>query len=111
MNVKQPRRLPLHRSLVRPILFAGGERKLVMLNYTVIVVLLFGAGLNALTISSAIFLATVGHIVLVKFASYDPQFSQVYSRYRRYQEWYPAQSLVFCKHHPVKQSVTKGVRP
>lgn len=109
--MKQPRRLPVHRSLVRPVLFAGGERKLVMLNYTIIVVLLFGAGLNALTISTAIFLATFGHIVLVKFASYDPQFSQIYSRYRHYQEWYSAQPSVFCNHHPVKPSVTKGVRP
>ena len=73
------RSLPIHRSLVRPILFAGGERKLVMINYTVIATLLFGAGLNTLTIVTSVLLATLGHICLVKLANYDAQFAQVYS--------------------------------
>lgn len=109
--MKKSRRLPIHRSLIRSVLFAGGERKLVMLNYTIIAALLFGAGLNALSIITAILLATIGHMLLVKLAQYDTQLSQIYSRYRRYQDWYPAQSIVWCKHHTVNPAIVKGVRP
>jgi type IV secretion system protein TrbD len=109
--MRQLRRLPIHRSLSRPVLFAGGERKLVMLNYTVITVLLFGAGLNTLTIMTAVLLVTLGHMVLVKLANYDAQFMQVYSRYRRYQDCYPAQSSVWCRQHMTRSAVVKGVRP
>jgi type IV secretory pathway TrbD component len=109
--MRQARRLPIHRSLVRPILFAGGERKLVMLNYTIIAVLVFGAGLNTLTIITSVLLATLGHMLLVKLASYDHLFTQIYSRYRRYQDWYPAQPLVSCKNHMTRSAVVKGVRP
>lgn len=109
--MKKLRRLPIHRSLVRSLLFMGGERKLVMINFTLILVLLFGAGLNALTIVTAIFLATLGHLCLVKLATYDPQFSQIYSRYRRYQDWYPAKSNYCNTYHPVKSAIAKGVRP
>jgi len=109
--MKQLRRLPIHRSLCRPILFGGGERKLVMLNYTIITVLLFGAGLNTLTIITATLLLTLGHIVLVKLANYEPHFMQIYLRYRRYQDWYPAQSPVTYQQHPVRSAVVRGVRP
>jgi len=105
------RRIPLHRSLLRPILFAGGERKWVMTNYTLIATLLFGAGLHWSTMIAAILLATVGHLTLVKLANYDPQLSLIYSRYRRYRDWYPAQSNVFNRQHPVKPAMVKGVRP
>lgn len=105
------RRLPIHRSLVRPMLLAGGERKLVMLNYTLIAVLLLGAGLNALTIVTALLLATAGHIGLVQLANYDAQFMQIYLRYRYYANWYAAQASIYNKHHPVRPAVIKGVRP
>jgi type IV secretory pathway TrbD component len=109
--MKEARRLVIHRSLVRPLLFAGGERKLVMLNFTIILSLLFGAGLNALTIITAILLATLGHLVLVKLADYDNLFSQIYMRFRRYQDWYSAQPTVWCMHHIVRPSIVKGKRP
>ncbi len=105
------RRIPLHRSLLRPILLAGGERKWVMTNYTLIATLLFGAGISWLTIITVMILATIGHIVLVKFANYDPQLSLIYSRYRRYCDWYPAQSNALNRNHPVKPAIMKGVRP
>lgn len=105
------RRLPIHRSLVRPMLLAGGERKLVMLNYTLIAVLLLGAGLNALTIITALLLATAGHISLVRLASYDAQLMQIYLRYRYYANWYTAQASIHNKHHPVRPAVIKGARP
>jgi type IV secretory pathway TrbD component len=82
-----------------------------MLNYTIIAVLLFGAGLNTLTIITAALLASLGHMILVKVAGYDHLFTQIYSRYRRYQEWYPAQPSICCKGHMARSAVVKGVRP
>lgn len=105
------RRLPIHSSLIRPILLAGGERQWVMMNYTLIATLLFGAGLNTFTILSAVLLATIGHICLVKLAGIDAQLSKIYLRYRRYQLFYPAQSSVWSSNHPVKPSMSRGIRP
>jgi type IV secretory pathway TrbD component len=109
--MKKLRRLTIHRSLMRPILLAGGERKLVMINYTIIATLLFGAGLNTFSVITALALATLGHISLVKLGNYDSQFSQIYSRYRYYRDWYSAQSNQLNSNHPVKPAVSKGVRP
>ncbi len=105
------RRLPIHRALIRPILLAGGERKLVMLNYTLIAVLLLGAGLNTLTIITALLLATAGHMGLVQLARYDAQLMQIYLRYRYYSRWYSAQATIYTKNHPVRPAVLKGARP
>jgi type IV secretion system protein VirB3 len=111
MALRPLRRLPIHRSLLRPIFLGGGERKLVMLNCTLIAVLLFGAGLTALTIVTALLLATLGQLVLIRLAQYDPHCMQVYLRYRYYQQYYPAQSTVFHKFHRVRPAVVKGARP
>jgi type IV secretory pathway TrbD component len=111
MTTTSIRRLPIHRSLIRPILLGGGERKLVMLNYTIIAVLLFGAGLNSLTIIAAILLASLGQIILLQLANYDAQFMQVYLRYRTYRHYYAAQSTLFNKLHPVRPAIVKGARP
>ncbi len=105
------RRLPIHRSLLRPILFAGGERKLMMMNYTLIITLIFGARINSLTVLSSTLLFTAGHMCLIKLANYDPQFSLIYLRYRRYQDWYPAQSSITNKNHPVIPAIQRGARP
>ncbi len=105
------RKLPIHRSLLRPILLGGGERQWVMTNYTIIITLLFGAGLHLSTIITAFLLGTLGHLALVRLAQYDAEFSQVYFRYRRYQTWYPAQCSVTNKNHPVIPAMSHGRRP
>lgn len=109
--MRQLRRLTIHRALMRPILLAGGERKLVMLNFTLIAALLMGAGLNTLSILTAILLGTLGHMGLVRLAKYDPQFLTIYLRYRQYRDWYSAQSNQFNQAHPVKCAISRGIRP
>jgi type IV secretion system protein VirB3 len=112
MTVKTTlRRLPLHRSLSRPILLGGGERKLVMLNYTLIAALVFGAGIHCLTIITALLLATLGQVGLRQLANHDAQMLQVYLRYRTYQKIYPAQSTLTNRIHPVRVAIVKGARP
>ena len=37
-----PRRIPIHPSLTRPVLLAGAERELVLVNGTIVAALIFG---------------------------------------------------------------------
>lgn len=105
------RKVILHRSLIRPILLGGGERKFVMINFTVVATLLFGAGFNVVTIPTAFLLATIGHALLVKLAKYDEQFLYVYLRHRRYQDYYSAKPKQSSYSPHIKPSIKKGERP
>ena len=89
-----PRRTPIHLSLTRPLLLAGAERQLVLVNGTIIAALIFGVGFYWASITAAIVLATVGHWGLTRAAKHDPQMSRVYVRHIRYQEYYPARAAV-----------------
>ncbi len=83
---------PIHPSLVRPILLAGAERELVLVNAIVIAVLLLGIGPHPLTISTAALLATAGHSALVLAARFDPQMLRIYARHIHYRAYYPARA-------------------
>jgi len=89
-----PRRAPIHASLTRPLLLAGAERELVLVNGTIIAALIFGVGFDWASITVAILLGTVGHWGLTRAARHDPQMSRVYVRHVRYQDYYPAQAAV-----------------
>lgn len=88
---------PIHPSLTRPILLAGADRILVLLNVTCIVMLIFGVGLHWITVIASLFLALVGHAVLIRVAKYDADFSKVYLRHLRFKTFYSAQSAVFSR--------------
>jgi len=79
---------PLHRSLTRPVLLAGAERELVILNLTVIGSLLFGVGFHWATASVSLFLATVGHWVLVRLAKEETRMREMYVRHASYYPMY-----------------------
>ena len=89
-----PRRTPIHPSLTRPLLLAGAERELVLVNGTIIAALLFGVGFHWASITVAILLETAGHWGLTRAAKHDPQMSSVYVRHVRYQDYYPARAAV-----------------
>jgi type IV secretory pathway TrbD component len=82
------RGLVLHRSLLRPILLAGAERRLVMINMTLIATLLLGVGLYPVTVISALLLATIGHWCLAQAAKADPMMTAIYLRHLRYDNVY-----------------------
>ena len=67
-----PRTIPLHPSLLRPILIAGADRKLAILNF--ILSAAVASAFHWLSITVGLFLATFGHLLLVQFTKYDPQF-------------------------------------
>lgn len=86
------RAIPIHAALVRPILLAGAERELVVIEATVVFCLIFGPGFHLMTLALAALLGTVGHSLLVLAAKRDPQMLRVYARHLRYQSFYPAQA-------------------
>ena len=89
-----PRRTPIHQSLSRPLLLAGAERALVLVNGTLIAALIFGVGVHWASLTMAALLATLGHWGLTRAARHDPQLSRIYVRHVRYQEYYPARAAV-----------------
>ena len=84
------RRTAIHMSLTRPLLLAGAERELVLVNGTAIAALIFGVGFHWASVTVAVLLATAGHWALTRAAKHDPQLSRIYVRHVRYQEYYPA---------------------
>jgi type IV secretion system protein VirB3 len=96
----------IHRSLTRPVLLAGGERKLVMMVGILTLASIFGTGLSPMGIGLAIFLVVFGMGALRAFAKRDPQMSEVVQRYNLYQSVYPGRS------HPVapEQRVRSGLK-
>ena len=91
-----PRRTPIHQSLSRPLLLAGAERALVLVNGTLIAALIFGVGVHWASLGMAALLATLGHWALTRAARHDPQLSRIYVRHVRYQEYYPARAAVLA---------------
>lgn len=92
-SMDEPRRAPIHQSLTRPLLLAGAERELVLVNGTVISALVFGVGFHWVSLTIAALLATMGHWALTRAAKYEARLSQMYLRHVRYQAYYPARPL------------------
>jgi type IV secretory pathway TrbD component len=70
----------IHASLFRPVLFAGAEPPVVMLEMATAFALIFGIGLHAATVALAVFYVTVVHSLMVRVAQQDPQMSALYIR-------------------------------
>ncbi|MGH8808304.1 MAG: conjugal transfer protein TrbD [Noviherbaspirillum sp.] len=104
-EMDEPRKLPLRKSLNRPILVGGGERTLMMVLGVFTAALVFGVGSKE-GIVAGILLWIGGHWGLVKVAKVDPQFSEVYKRHRLYQAFYPALAHVSALPARVKSAIT-----
>jgi type IV secretion system protein VirB3 len=103
--MKKPRKILVHPSLIRPLLLAGAERELVLVNVVVIAALVFGVGLYWLSLVMAFGLATAGHWLLVQAANQDPYLSRIYKRHVEYESFYLAQASVRSKPRVVRPSV------
>jgi type IV secretory pathway TrbD component len=88
LDVDERRKLPIHQSLVRDRLLAGGERNLVVI----------AAGLGALPMATGrlpFLVAGLGFwlvalFVLRHLAKADPRMSEAIARHFNYQPFYPA---------------------
>ena len=70
----------IHGSLHRPVLFAGAEPAVVVLEAAAAFALVFGVGLHMATVLLAAFYLTVVHAVMVWVAKQDPQMTVLYVR-------------------------------
>jgi type IV secretion system protein TrbD len=88
------RHLPFSRSLNRPLLLLGGERKPVIL-FAVMALLLFLSDISPVKFVLALLLWSFAVGLLRLMAKIDPSLSQVYLRRLKYQAFYPALSRAF----------------
>ncbi len=87
-------RVPFNRSINRPLLLLGGERKLVILS-GVLAFMLFLSDISLLKFILA-FLLWIGAMSLLRLmAKRDPQLSKIYLRRLKYKAYYPAHSRLF----------------
>ena len=104
----EPERHPLHASLHRPVLFAGAEPAVVIVEVTTAFALVFGVGLHVATVLLAAFYLTVVHSVMVWVAAQDPQMSALYVRSLGAQDFYPARGGLHAGSLPVPPSIPRA---
>lgn len=106
-----PRRVEthvLHASLYRPVLFAGAEPAVVVLEMTTAFALVFGIGLHAATVLLAVFYVTVVHSVMVWVAKQDPHMTALYVRSLSARDFYPPHSTALRTSPSVTPSIPRG---
>ncbi len=101
---ERPRTIPVHLSLMRPILLMGGERELVLLAAIIAAVLVLSLERLIFTVIGVVFWS-LSLAALQRAAKADPQFSRVYVRHARYRAYYAAQSPATAG----ASSVTQGM--
>lgn len=89
------RTVPIHESLLRPQLLAGGERELVILNVVIAAGLMFGVG-GLVGFITGLSIGAVVQFMLVLAAKKDTQALQVYQNFLHQQRAYPASSTLFA---------------
>lgn len=94
---REPRKLVIHPSLIRPVFWGGADRRLAMPLWTVVLLLLFATPIHPLTIGIAVVLGVGGQIALVRAAKADPYWFDIYLRTLHYQPYYPPHSSVRAK--------------
>ena len=88
---EQPRTIPIHVSLIRPILLMGAERELVLISAIIAAVLVMSLERLLFTVVGVVFWA-LSLAALQRAAKNDPLLSRVYLRHTRYRAYYSAQS-------------------
>ena len=98
----------IHASLHRPILFAGAEPRVVVLEVTTAFALVFGVGLHVATVLLAVFYLTVVHGVMVWVAKQDPHMIALYVRSLSSRDFYSPHGSVQGAPPPVHPSIPEG---
>jgi type IV secretory pathway TrbD component len=88
------RKIPLHRSGIRPHLFLGGDRELVLFSGLIAAILIF-ACMQPLTIVIGVSLWISALWVFRRLAKLDPLMRYIYLRSLLYRNYYPARSTPF----------------
>jgi type IV secretory pathway TrbD component len=101
---EHPRAIPIHISLIRPILLMGAERELVLLSAIIAAVLVMSLERLLFTVVGVVFWA-LSLAALQRAAKSDPQFSRVYLRHTRYRAYYAAQSRTTARVPSVREGM------
>jgi type IV secretory pathway TrbD component len=100
----QPRTIPIHSSLMRPILLMGAERELVLISAIIAAALVLSIERLLFTVVGVVFWC-LSLAALQRAAKADPQFSSVYLRHARYRTYYPAQSHVTAHESSIREGL------
>ncbi len=95
----------IHASLTRPVLLAGVEPAVAVLEGTTVFALTFGIGLHVTTLVLAVFYLTVVHGVFVWVATQDPQMTVLYVRSLGTRDFYFPHARVHAGAAPVRPSL------
>ena len=98
----------MHASLYRPVLIAGAEPAVVVLEFSTAFALVFGVGLHVATVLLAVFYLTVVHSVMVWIAKQDPHMTALYVRSLGTRDYYPAHSAALTAGPHVAPSLPRG---
>ena len=96
---------PIHASLYRPVLFAGAEPAVVIVEVSTAFALVFGVGFHAATLLLAVFYLTVVHGVMVWVAKQDAQMSALYLRSLAARDFYAPHARIGGPTPAVKPSL------
>src|SRR5919206_5388131 len=99
---------PIHASLYRPVLFAGAEPAVVVLEVTTAFALVFGVGLHVATVLLAAFYLTAVHAVMVWVAAQDPHMTALYVRSLGGRDFYPPHGGIHGAPPSVRPSLPRG---
>jgi type IV secretion system protein TrbD len=97
------RRVTLHRAGIRPHLFLGGDRELVLFSGLIAAVLIFSC-FQVLTIAAGVTLWMVSPWLFRRMAKADPRMRFIYMRQLLYQRYYPARSTPYRENKRLKLS-------
>ncbi len=100
----RPRTIPVHASLMRPILLMGAERELVLISAIIAAVLVLSLERLLFTVVGMVFWS-LSLAALQRAAKADPQFSRVYLRHARYRAYYAAQSRVSARMPSIREGL------
>jgi type IV secretory pathway TrbD component len=98
----------MHASLYRPVLIAGAEPAVVVLEMSTAFALVFGVGLHVATVLLAVFYLTVVHSVMVWIAKQDPHMTMLYVRSLGARDFYPSHSAVLTAAPSIAPSIPRG---
>ena len=98
----------IHASLYRPVLFAGAEPAVIVLELSTAFALVFGIGLHVATVLLAVFYLTAVHSAMVWVAKQDPHMTALYVRSLSARDFYPAHGSAHAGPPPAYPAIPRG---
>ena len=95
----------IHASLIRPVLFAGAEPAVVIVETCVAFALVFVVGLHLVTVALALFWLTAVHSVMVWVAKQEPQMTSLYVRSLAGRDFYAPHAKAYTTARSPRASV------